>query len=116
MGRDLAEGKDVFSVDPRASPGSFLQVSGCLLRHTVCDASLTLSLSHTLTHTHTHTHTHQVTASLLEGGFALGLQPQLTMDSGDEADAAPPPTMYVQDIWGKPPPPGMAPEDWVLVR
>jgi hypothetical protein len=31
MGRDLAEGKDVFSVDPRASPGSFLQVPGLLV-------------------------------------------------------------------------------------
>jgi hypothetical protein len=56
-----------------------------------------------------------VTASLLEGAFALSLEPVLTIEN-DSADGEPPRTIYIQEATSPSPPPGVSSEDWLLIR
>ena len=80
MGRGLSEGQDVLITDPRATPGSFLQV----------------------------------TASLLEGAYALGLQADLTIADAETDGVVP--KIYVFRPASREPPPGMScsADEWAL--
>jgi hypothetical protein len=79
MGRGLSEGQDVLITDPRATPGSFLQV----------------------------------TASLLEGAYALGLEADLTIADAETDGAVP--KIYVFRPASREPPPGMlcSGDEWI---